>query len=70
MKSVFCIHFPETLNLLAMANTTDEEHEEMESEEGLQTVCIREEREYFSLSSWGGAEDGDERVKERDMKHG
>lgn len=39
-------------------------HEEMETEGGLQTVCIREEREYLSLSSWvreGRGEDGEER---------
>lgn len=31
---------------------TDERHEQMETEGGLQTVRIREEREYLSLSSW------------------
>lgn len=31
---------------------TEEMHEEMETEGRLQTVCIREEREYLSLSSW------------------
>lgn len=48
---------------------TEERHEEMETDGGLQTVCIREEREYLSLSSWmrkeggreGRGEDGEER---------
>lgn len=41
-----------------------EERHEMETEGGLQTVCIREEREYLSLSSWmreGKDADGEER---------
>lgn len=31
---------------------TEDRHEWTETEGGLQTVCIREEREYLSLSSW------------------
>lgn len=31
---------------------TVEQHEEMETEGGLQTICILEDREYLSLSSW------------------
>lgn len=50
-------------------------HEEMETEGGLQTVCIREEREYLSLSSWmergvvrmekKGDEEGERDVKDQ-----
>lgn len=35
-----------------------EMHEEMETEGKLQTMCICEEREYLSLSSWMGGERG------------
>lgn len=31
---------------------TEEKYGEVETEGGLQTVCICEEREYLSLSSW------------------
>lgn len=37
---------------------TEERHEEMETDGGLQTVCICEEREYLSLSSWMRKEGG------------
>lgn len=36
----------------------EERHEEMETAGELQTVCIREEREYLSLSSWMGEGEG------------
>ncbi len=47
--------------------TTVKRHNEMETEGRLQTVCIREDREYLSLSSWmreETVEDGGERGQE------
>lgn len=48
----------------------EERHEMMETEGGLQTVWVREEREYLSLSSWvregsEGGEQGKWRKRER-----
>lgn len=44
---------------------TGERHEEMEAEGRIQTVCIREEREYRSLSSWMREERGDDGEERR-----